>query len=137
MLLGARAALKTPNPDRSRHVIVSLRELVTHVLHRLAPDESLRSWTDDASLFENGRPTREARLLYLHREIRSGILSKPIESHVKWGIALIRILNRETHVVSSRLSDQELLALFSAKESLLHFLMWPLSSRQTDTMQTM
>lgn len=137
MLLGARAALKTPNPDRARHVIVSLRELVTHVLHRLAPDESLRTWTNDASLFENGRPTREARLLYIHREIRSGILSKPIDFHVKGGIALIRILNRETHVASSRLTDKELLVLFSATESLLHFILRPLWSRQSDTTETM
>ena len=138
VLWGARAALKTTNPDRARHVVVSLRELVTHVLQRLAPDECLRTWKRDGSLFdENDRPTREARLQYIHREISSGLLSKPIDSHVKGGIALIRILNRETHAVSSHLTDQELLALFSATESLLHFVLWPLSARQTTPTETM
>jgi hypothetical protein len=35
---GAKEALKSYNPDRSRHIIVSLRELVTYVLHQTAPD---------------------------------------------------------------------------------------------------
>ena len=137
MLSGARAALNTPNPDRARHVIVSLRELVTHVLHRLAPDECLCNWINDESLLDDGRPTREARLRYIHREISSGILSKPIKYHLKWGIALIRILNRETHVVSSRLNDQELLALHSATESLLHFVLWSLPSLPINTTKTL
>ena len=137
MLRGARAALNTPNPDRARHVIVSLRELVTHVLHRLAPDETIQGWNGQPDLYHGGRPTRRARLLYIFRVISTGTLSESVKSHVDWMISLIDILNGETHKVSSRLSDEELWALIAGTESLLHYILGSSSYYQTNTTEIM
>ena len=120
LLQGARVALKTPNPDRPRHVLVSLRELVTQVLHLLAPDDSIRSWTNDSSLYHNGRPTRRARLLYIYREIYTGALSKFVDTRVDLALILMDALNAETHAIPPRLTEQELRVLVVETESLLY-----------------
>ena len=44
MYEGARDALSGDNPDRSRHILGSLRELLNHLLRRIAPDESVLEW---------------------------------------------------------------------------------------------
>src|SRR3546814_200632 len=41
---GALQAIKSQNPDKIRHMITSLRELYTHVLHILAPDKAFAKW---------------------------------------------------------------------------------------------
>ena len=120
LLQGARAALNTVNPDRPRHVIVSLRELVTHVLHLLAPDVSIQNWNSDPDCYHNGRPTRRTRLLYINRNINSGPLSKSFGAHVTWALTLMDELNAGSHVISSRLTEQELQALVVETESLLY-----------------
>ena len=137
MLWGARAALETPNPDRARQVMVSLRELVTHILHLLAPDASIQNWNNDPNCYHNGRPTRKTRLLYINRKISSASLSKSVDAHVAWTLELIDVLNAETHVISSRLTDQELQALVVATESLLYSLMWTFPVGQTRSKKMM
>src|SRR6266487_3071656 len=42
---GASQALTSNNVDRNRHFLISLRELFTHVLHQLAPNDEIRAWT--------------------------------------------------------------------------------------------
>ena len=64
---GARDALRSGNPDRSRHILTSLRELWNHVLRRIAPDDLVLAWIrgGDHHLLHEGRPTRKARALYV------------------------------------------------------------------------
>ena len=120
LLQGARLALSTPNPDRPRHVIVSLRELVTHVLHLLALDARIQNWNSDPDCYHNGRPTRRTRLLYIYRNINSGPLSKSVGAHVTWALTLMDELNAESHAITSRLTEQELQVLVVETESLLY-----------------
>ena len=137
LLWGARAALETPNPDRARQVMVSLRELVTHVLHLLAPDASIQNWNNDPNCYHNGRPTRKTRLLYINRKISSASLSKSVDAHVAWTLELIKVLNAETHVISSCLTDQELHTIVIATESLLYSLLWTFPVGQTRSKKMM
>jgi hypothetical protein len=69
MWVGAKEAISSDNPDNARHFNVSLRELFTHVLHKLAPDKEIESWSSNPADFDKGRPTRAARLRYIYREI--------------------------------------------------------------------
>ncbi len=119
LLQGARHALSTDNPDRARHVTVSLRELTGHVLRHLAPDNSIRSWTDESSYFHNHRPTRRARLLYINRAINNGSLSEFIDADVTSTIKLMDLLNGRTHDITSHMTDRELQALVTRTELLL------------------
>jgi len=122
LLHGARSAIHESNPDRARHVTTSLRELFTHVIHLLAPDDSIRTWTNAYDLYHNGRPTRRAKLLYINRRINVDPLSSFVNSDVDSAITLIDALNAETHGITSRLTERQLQAMVYRIEYLLLFL---------------
>src|SRR5258705_4205619 len=70
MWKGAIEAYHSDNSDRVRHFSASIRELFTHLIHILAPDNEIKNWATDNTFFdEKGRPTRKARLLYICRNI--------------------------------------------------------------------
>jgi hypothetical protein len=120
---GAKEALRSGNPDRGRHVSASLRELVTHVLHALAPDSDIRSWSNDPRHFHNGRPTREARVLYICRGINHGPFSDFVSADVRASVEVIELFQKGTHKLATPFSDEQLRALIVRAESLLRFLL--------------
>ena len=64
MYRGAVAALDSDNPDRSRHVLTSFRELWNHLLRKLAPKEEVTEWIEGNRIqgyLHDGRPTRHAQ----------------------------------------------------------------------------
>ena len=120
LLQGARKALHTNNPDRARHVTGSLRELMRHTLHELAPDDKIKAWnTNPDYYYDKDKPTRRARLLYICREIDSGPLSEFVDKEVSSILALIKELSNEVHAIPCRLTDQQLQWLVNRIESLL------------------
>ena len=123
MLNGARSSLKSDNPDKARHVTTSVRELFTHVLHRLAPDKAVREWTEDSSHYHNGRPTRRTRLLYICRQFSDDPMKKFVEADVSAALALIDALNAGTHGVASKLTEFHLQAIICRMESLILYLL--------------
>lgn len=123
LLLGARASVDSGNPDSPRHAMTSLRELMTQVLHRLAPDDEVRLWSTDREHYREGRPTRRARLLFICRDINSGPLVDFVKADVSAGIALVDLLNGSTHVVRSQLTPDQLRSVVARVESLLLFLL--------------
>jgi len=122
MWLGAKEALRSQNPDRCRHVAFSLRELVTHVLHALAPNDQIMSWTTDPSHFHEGRPTREARVLFVCRAINHGCFTKFIHADVRASIEFIALFQRG-HELAVTFSEEQLQALVTRTESFLRFLL--------------
>ena len=84
------------NPDRARHVTTSVRELFSQVLHGLAPDEEVRAWSSNEQHFQNRRPTRRARLLYICRHINSDPLTRFVEDDVQAALSFVEALNADT-----------------------------------------
>jgi hypothetical protein len=121
--LGAKEALRSDNPDRKRHVVVSLRELVTHVLHSLAPDKEVHKWTDKPEHFHEGRPTRTARVLYICRGVNHGPFISFINADVKANVEFIALFQRGTHELDITFSESQLRALVTRTESFLRFLL--------------
>ena len=121
---GAKEALAGSSVDRGRHVLVSLRELWSHLLRTLAPDEEVGPWLSSKSsdLSHEGRPTRRARLLYVCRELDHEPLSDFVESDAKAFVRFMELLNR-VHQLEPGLSDQQLRALVLWTESSLLFLL--------------
>lgn len=121
--LGAKEALSSENPDKKRHVVVSLREMLTHILHGIAPDNEVSKWTTDPSHYHEGRLTRQARLLFVCRDINHGpfkqFVNKDVESHIKF----IRLFQRGTHEININFTEQQLRALIVRSESLARFLL--------------
>lgn len=120
---GAKKALSSNNPDKKRHVVVSLREMLTHILHGISPDEELKKWTSDPNHFHNGRPTRKARLLFVCREINNGpfgqFMQIDVESHIKF----IDLFQRGTHEIDIKYTNQQVRALLVRTEALARFLL--------------
>lgn len=65
---GAKQAAETRGADWVRHFSVSLRELGTHLLHHLSPDEQVEAWTKDPKDYHQGKPTRMTRIRFIMRE---------------------------------------------------------------------
>jgi len=119
--IGARQALKSGNQDRKRHVTVSLRELINHILHYLAPDEKIIKWTQEATHFHNGKPTRKARILFICRKINEGNFIEFVESDIRATLKFIELFQEGTHRIDIPFTDEQLKALLIRAESLLHF----------------
>lgn len=129
---GAHQAFTSDNPDRIRHIIVSLRELVGHVLRRIAPDEDVRAWTNDPAYFHDGHPTRAARMRFVCRTIDHGPFSKFVEADVKAGIECIALFQRGTHELNINFSEHQVRTLLLRTASLLRFLLvtWQAGRRE-------
>lgn len=123
LINGARESLKSDNPDRARHVTTSVRELCTHILHGLAPDDDIRKWSSDETHFHNSRPTRRARLLYICRKFSCDPLTRFVEDDVRAALTLIDSLNAGAHVVQSKLTEFHLEAIVYRMEALALFLL--------------
>ena len=121
--LGAKEALRSENPDRGRHVAISLRELVTHVLDMLAPPAAVQGWTSDPSHFHDGRPTREARVLFACRRVNHGPFSSFVSADVRATVEFIALFQRGTHELAAAFTAAQLRALVARAESLLRFLL--------------
>lgn len=120
---GAKLALRSDNPDRMRHVVVSLRELVNHVLYRIAPNDEIERWTTDPNHFHGGRPTRAARVLYICRGINHGPFTDFISADVKASIECITLFQRGTHELCITFSEYQVKTLAVRTASLLRFLL--------------
>ena len=123
---GAVEAINIPLKDSQRHACVSLRELVTHTLHELAPDEDVLKYVDnlgDAQEYlHEGRPTRESRLRYISRKIDVGGFSKFVDADTKSALAFIRLLQEGTHSLETPYTEEQVNALLSRAEGLISFL---------------
>lgn len=123
MMTGARRARHSSNPERSRHVSISLRELFTAVLHALAPDQQVIDWVTDPELIKDGRPTRSARVLFVCRRINSGPCSGFVRSDVKLTCSVFDALQAGTHSREQQLTESQLDALLLRVETQLLFLL--------------
>jgi hypothetical protein len=123
LLKGARQALASDNPDKARHVTTSARELLTHLLHQLAPDEEIRKWSTDTGNYSNNQPTRRARLLYICRNFSGDPLAQFVEDDVRSALTLVNSLSAGTHKIQSKLTYDQLQAIVIRTESLAIFLL--------------
>lgn len=124
MYSGAKQALAARGVDRTRQALVSLRELWTHLLRILAPDNLLDSWLSDQppSLVHDGKPTRRARLLYICREFHHQPLDDFVQSDSAAFLRYLKVFNR-IHQLEPDLSEEQLRALILRTESWLLFLL--------------
>lgn len=119
---GARLAVDSDNPDKARHATVSMRELLTHIIHTLAPDEEIRQWTSDPAMYDKEKPTRRARLLYICRHVNYDPFTKFVNRDVDSMIEVIALLQR-LHQLEGPFDERQLKALRARVEGLLRFLL--------------
>lgn len=125
MYLGAQDDVNANRPDRARHVLVSLRELTTHLLNTLAPKPDVLDWlcthgtTDD--LDSRGGPKRRAKIRYILRFVSHKPLAKFVQCDADAFEELYQIYNK-LHGKKPNLTDPQLRAIFSKTEATLTYL---------------
>ena len=124
--IGARDALDGNNADRTRHILISLRELWNHLLRRLAPDDLVAAWipgvANQEGMLNEGKPTRRARILYICREINNDPLTDFLMHDTKTLIELIELFNR-VHQLKAELTDKQLRAIVLKTDSWLMYIL--------------
>jgi Predicted pPIWI-associating nuclease len=123
LLEGARAAFAAKQPDYVRHFTTSLRELFTHVLHRLAPDVEVREFGTNPEDFANGKPTRGARLRYICKNVNTGRFTDFVKKDVAAMLAFADLFQAGTHEVKSVYTVSQLRALLVRMEGVVRFLL--------------
>lgn len=123
MWKGAIEAYNSSNSDKVRHFTTSIRELYTHLLHILAPDEAIKKWKSDPTYYHDGRPTRKARLLYICRNINNDLFNTFVKKDVDATIAFIDIFQKGTHDIDPVFSPNHLVTIKSKAENTLKFLL--------------
>ncbi len=121
--IGAKQALKSPNPDRARHCATSLRELYDHVVRLIAPDDAITKWTKDSKHFYKGRPTRRARLHFICRQIDHGPFQSFLEKDVAATLEFHSLFQQGTHEVVNNVTDTQLEAMVQRMDGTLRFLL--------------
>lgn len=120
MLLGAEETIHSSNPDHCRHFASSHRELATHVLHLLSPNNKVKQWTQDPNHFgKDGKPTRTARIKYIAKNHKNrsftDFLVKAFENQMN-------LLNSDAHRITQEYTDKQLRVLHQNFLSTLGFL---------------
>lgn len=119
---GAIDANASDNIDRVRHAAISLRELFTHILHKLAPDDAFFKWNQDESNIHQGRPTRRGRLLYICRNINYDSFTTFVDKDISAALVFFDLLQKGTHVIEKPYDEIQMKALFIRIECLLDFI---------------
>ena len=124
--IGARDALDGNNADRTRHILISLRELWNHLLRRLAPDDLVAAWipgvANQKGLLHEEKPTRQARVLYICREINNDPLTDFLMHDTRTLVKLIELFNR-VHQLEAELTDKQLRAIVLKADSWLMYIL--------------
>jgi hypothetical protein len=122
-LRGAIQTASSDNPDKARQTMVSLRELTTHILHRLSPDSEVKKWSSKPEHFVNTRPTRACRIEYIFRDCAGSSIKPYIENEVKFTKDFFEFLNGGTHSLDTRLDGDDLRYAIYKTESLILLLL--------------
>jgi len=107
MYRGGIVAMETGGPDWRRQSMTSFRELMTHVMHILAPDTKVKPWAQPQH-FDKGKLTRQARLEYIFESIADGEFTGFFKADLKASIELFDLLNNGTHRLTSKATPKQL-----------------------------
>jgi hypothetical protein len=116
---GAWDSLASNNADRTRHTLVSARELVTHVLHALSPDDLVRKWSKAKEHYHNGRPTRKARLHFIYSGINDLVMRDYLQKEIDASLSLVELFQDGTHNVMPPFSDAQLRVILRRVHSMI------------------
>ena len=124
--IGAWSALRGNNPDKTRHVLISLRELCGNLIRLLAPSKLVLSWIPEVAnqknLLDRGKPTRLAREMYIRRELNNGSLTEFLLHDTRAELKLFDLFNR-VHELEIDLTYKQLRAILLRVDSWLMYIL--------------
>jgi len=108
-LKGAEESFLSANPEKVRHTITSLRELLTQILHRFAPDDMVHEQLPEGKWYHEGKPTRRARLMViLTKKHGSDLLLDFLDKDIDAALEMFELFQQGTHEIVSNISPAEL-----------------------------
>ena len=125
MYRGAVSALDGNNPDRSRHVLTSFRELWNHLLRKLAPNEEVKEWIEKHGIqgyLHDEQPTRHAKIRYLLRDLGDEPLRDFVEADTRAIMKLYTLYGR-LHGLDTGVTDGQLRTITFRTESYLSYIL--------------
>jgi len=102
--LGAKTALLDKRPDYLRHASVSIRELLDHLLKRLAPSKLVKNWIEDPQLVS--KEPCKSRLRYLYRDMSSEAYAEFVAADIACILETVRKMNQGVHELQRPFSDE-------------------------------
>ena len=120
---GAKDAFENKNADWERHVLTSLREMWSHLLRHLAPEDKLTAWiggNDD--YLHKGKPNRKAKYEYICRDINHKPLAKFLSCDTKTFLEMFNLFNR-IHEIGGSLTEPQFKAILLRTDSWLMFIL--------------
>jgi hypothetical protein len=123
MWKGAVETFYGNNSDRIRQFVTSIRELFTHLMHILAPDDEIKKWSNDAIHYHEGRPTRKARLLYICRNISAAPFSSFVDADIKATLQFIDLFQKGTHSIESGFNETQTMSMKIKAETTIRFIL--------------
>lgn len=123
MWRGAVDSLSSNNPDKFRHFAVSIRELFTHLIHLMAPDQDVLLWSADPTFVHEQKPTRKGRFAYIVRELNDGAFKSFVQKDLEATTAFINLFQPGTHAINSPFTQEQINAMKVKAEGTLLFLL--------------
>lgn len=123
MWKGAIEAYHSDNSDKVRHFATSIREIFTHLMGKMAPDEEIKQWSQSEQDFHDGRPTRKSRLNFMCRNISNDSFKDFVNKDVAATLAFINLFQKGTHQIKPNFSQKQLTAIKSKSESTIKFML--------------
>jgi hypothetical protein len=115
-LLGAKQSANSNNVEKTRHISVSLRELLKDFINTIVPTDEVRN-NYGSNL--NGNPSLELKIDYFFKDITSSSLEEFVKDDVKLIRQIIGVLNTGVHGEVEFPNEQSLFFLISKVESIL------------------
>lgn len=117
----ARSALLGDYLGNERHCFLCLRELFTHILHRIAPDTELKRWSNNPKHIINGRFTRAARLEFVYNSVNFSPFDDFLKADIIYTEKIISTLQR-IHEVNLSMTQLQKKFIFEKSEVALKLL---------------
>jgi len=115
-LLGAKQSANSNNVEKTRHISVSLRELLKDFINTIVPTDEVRN-NYGSNL--NGNSSLELKIDYFFKDITSSSLTEFVKDDVKLIRQIIAVLNTGVHGEVEFPNEQSLFFLISKVESIL------------------
>ena len=120
---GALFALNPRNPDAARHFCASAREMLSDILSKVAPTDSVLAEDPKCERTEQGSVTRRARIWHCLRRkgLAIGDLADFVEADIENVLALFGEFNSGTHGSAGRFTLDQLRTLKTRAEDAVLF----------------
>lgn len=104
-------AVDSMRPDYARQAAVALRELLDHLLRRLAPDTAVKAYPKSAAFLPN--QDRKARLRFLFRNILDGAYADFVDRDIDLILQTFHALHKAVHTLENPYTEAEVRLLLT------------------------